>query len=680
MTPILCSTFTACSKNTHVIDEILVVDSKSIVTHEHSFSINFKMLLPCQSDIYVQIVEPSTGAFWIKENIIKLNDDQGTVNFLIDDKIAVNSVLSYNLKFWFKTDDGVFHEQTVYDFNTYYIDEHDTKLDFPVVTDISQTITNTHIFKFTIQFDKEPTDTEISLSLLNDASGKLSLEQDVVPVQHTGSFPTIDVYIDLDISVFQTEVFCFSLDITFINSYGCEQKNHFYGLTAKFSKQLTDQIPDDYYDIEEKSNKVILKGLKSGVNKLEAGNYREMVIPNNVTDIQTEAFTDKNWCKNIHLLDIPSSVKTINRGAFNGLINLTEIDLSEYSDKPSWSSTKNLFDAKNFQTVGGYVWANNLDDLASFETDVHNWGLPELWQPFNDDMVSKSGDFSLTNKGTVLNGINMSPDTLERWKHIKVIKIPDTVERISINALDRLKKIPYEKPHAQNFENKYETRRLILNDKLENIPEHLFMSLGISGPILTYCDKLTTFPWGCFSDAASYGSPALLDVEVEPMYFILSDSFNIEDIDDYCFNMTPLANKDLIFPPSVKNIGSFAFQGHRFETITFTHNIETVKPWAFANTYAYPSEPTIKEIDLSGYKVVLNPGAEQADWTYIPMWMADETYMFDHSCIDDGQTHYVYFSNKLFIEANSKEGGFDKWFSTFLTKHAIPSSWQYQIK
>lgn len=678
--PAVLLPLSACSKNNHVVDDIVVVENKSIITYEHSFAINFEFLIDCQQEVLVQITSPSVQAFWIKQNIIQLNKRRGTVEFQIDDSISVNSLFSYNLKFWFRTPSGEYHSETLFGFNTYFLDEHESELDFPYVEANTQTVVNKHKFQYKVIFEKEPTSKHIHIQLNNDPSNKISLETDVVDVQSELGFFFINVNVDLDMSVFLTSTYCFSIDIEFVNSYGREQRNHFYGWTAEFQKEWTDEIPNDYFNIVYSSNdEIILKGLKDKINKLESGAYSKLLIPPGVTKIDPSAFTDKEWFKNIRFLHIPKSVKSIGGLAFSGLDNLNELDLIDYSLAPDWSETDNIFDKDNFKTVGGFVWTDQIQDLDSFNTKVHKWGLPQLWNAYNSDMVSSEENFTLTNEGTVLNGIPPTTESYEKWKHIKVIKIPESVERISINSLNPLKEIPFEK-NKENFDFQYETRRLILNKKLTNLPEHVFQNLGISGVILIYCDNLKLLPFAAFSDSVSYGSPALLDVENEPFNLMLSDSFNIENIEDFCFNMTPFANQNIVFPASVTSIGKFAFQGHQFQSITFTHYLSIIGNRAFSNIYAYPAAPTITSIDLSKYNVVLNPGADPVEWTYLPSWMETENHIFDGACVDDEQTHYVYMSQQLHDELSKKEGGFDKWFSNFLNKQSIPSSWKCQIK
>ena len=87
-------------------------------------------------------------------------------------------------------------------------------------------------------------------------------------------------------------------------------------------------------------------------------------------------------------------------------------------------------------------------------------------------------DFRLSSDRTILHGVN-TYDGGKRWKQIKVIKIPNTVKSISINAFKDLKEIPYEKPNTNDFTNKYETRRLILTNNIDKLPNYIFQNVYV---------------------------------------------------------------------------------------------------------------------------------------------------------------------------------------------------------
>ncbi|MCQ2956344.1 MAG: hypothetical protein MJ233_00240 [Mycoplasmoidaceae bacterium] len=96
----------------------------------------------------------------------------------------------------------------------------------------------------------------------------------------------ITIPLELDLSVFQQNVFAFDIGIEFTNSFGENQRQIFYGCTIKFTKTEFDSIPEEYFDISKETNgNVILYGLKDSVSELEAGAYNTLSVPEGVTHI-----------------------------------------------------------------------------------------------------------------------------------------------------------------------------------------------------------------------------------------------------------------------------------------------------------------------------------------------------------------------------------------------------------
>lgn len=679
-TPVLFLPITSCSEQQIIEDDIIVLN-KSIVTYEHTFQIEFELTFPSINEVYVQILDTQMQTLYLEQNIITLNKNKGIAKFIIDDSISQNAIFTFNLKFYYQDSDGQYHNKTVFGFNSYFLTEPIIDLDFPFMLENTDSIVNEHIFNYTVMFLNKPQSTDITVNLIGDETQLLSLSSNTYPIESEGDFYKISIPVNLSMSVFQTSVYSFGLNLEFINSYGYQQKTRLYGITSKFNKEWSRSIPADYFDIEyTQNNGAILKGIRADVNPLESGNYYSLDVPKEVTAIKTNAFTDKEWFKNIRSLYIPKTVETIGGRAFSGLTGVNEIDLTDYDDIPSWSQAKNLFDNQDFKVPGGFVWTNQIGDINTLNNDILGWGLPNLWEAYNADSVSSPGDFNMNSDHTILYGITQTAESYEKWKHIKVIKIPSTVKQISINAFENLVDHPLEQDQGTTSSYKYKTRRLILNNNLQTLPENAFMSAGIGGPIVVYCDNLSKIPSMCFQNLNNYGYPGLLDVEVEPTHLLLTDCFNIEMFDSYCFNMTPLVNYDFEFPLSTKLINDYAFQGHQFHTIKFSKNINEVGNRCFSNLASYPENKTLESIDLSAYDYIQNPRASESEQTYIPSWMSQQyDYCFEGACVEDG-THYIYVSKELWKEVQESEKGFDDWQSKFLERHGIPDNWKLAIK
>lgn len=671
ITPII--NLSSCKSKDESVPTI-TLSSTNFTVDQRQFTIPAYFNFVPQGEVHVELISVDSRIH-LENDTVVVEDGQANLNFVIDESVIGSQ--PFNVDLHFSCIDEQSQEQSlyIYDILIAYNGQEIIERDLVWLDSYYSFADGIHSVIFKCNFPQKPVSPTISVFINNKSSNLFKLgPEDHAECQIVNR--KIEIKLELDISVFKKTTYSFDMNMSFTNSYGKLQEESFPHCAFTYDMSKTGEVPLDYLDLQPiNASQYRLAGLKEGVSPLEGGKYSILNIPENVVEIDPNAFGkefDIAWFCNLKKIRIPATVKTIGERAFYGCNNLTEFDFSAYQDAiPPWAKTTNLFNSQTFNTVGGFVWAGKQNDLDVVKQNLVGWGLPSAWSPYNDDMVNSDSDFTIGgDKHDVIEGLN--EETKENFKHYKVIRIPDNVARINEKVFDYLKENPYESPSSTPEHPIYETRELILGYNFDNFSGGNFENGGFSGNILFYCTNLESIDSRAFSNMQNYGWPGIKNVTSKPIQLIFDDCFGLTGIGQYAFNYVPVENKILDLKQSIQSISSFAFQGNHIEQIIFHKNITSVGLDAFANVYFEPSTPRLKYIDLSCYnEKLIDP--ESQEETYIPEWFKKRDLAFAGSCVDNGTVHLY---PKAIDEIKKSTEGWDKWTKNFKDNHGIPQNWK----
>lgn len=94
------------------------------------------------------------------------------------------------------------------------------------------------------------------------------------------------------------------------------------------------------------SIKIPSKVTSIGENAFKHAQFETLVLPDGVSEISFEGLA---YCSNLKKLYIPANVKKINRGAFEGCNNLTDI---------YYAGSESMWDSINVDATGNEVLSN----------------------------------------------------------------------------------------------------------------------------------------------------------------------------------------------------------------------------------------------------------------------------------------------------------------------------------
>lgn len=630
------------------------------------------------SDVYVEIENAPANTISLEQNLFHVSTRNINLHIKLDDSVTSDSYINFNLAFWIKNTKGKQGVFRLYDFVYYYqiIDpEVDDLISVPQTTSTS---VNKHFFMYDLYFDQIPDSETVKVEILDDTSSKLKLRQQEFPIE-IGTGIKSRIILDLDIGIYQNQAFPFNLKFTFTNSKHKQQQTTLYGFVGFFIKKQVDEIPDEYFLLSKIANKksndgedqYALKGIKEGVDPRDLVSYTKLVIPDNVVTIDQDAFENHDMFPNIIGLTIPNSVEDIGAGAFGGLDNINEIDLSSYEELPQWATEGDKRDifSTNMTFQFGFVWTSSNLNISEM---LWEKGLPNHWNDYSAECVTGKDFYTFNDEGTEITGI--SEDGLDRLEEIKVIKIPDNVKHIAPDVFVPMKTRPFVGEEGP------ETRLLFLNGNLETLSRNTFKNVGISGPIIIKSPYISTLPESAFEDCSVYDDPLITGVKEDSnksIYFIQCNNLTL--ISNYAFSMTKASNDELSLPHNIKQIGDLAFESCSYKTITIPQSVSQIGTYAFADIYSESPKKRLSKIDLSDYDEILNPEEEESQQTYIPSWLvATDSFTFLNACADTG---VVILSNEIKQEVEDNNENWNDWVKKIKKNHGIPMNndkWKFE--
>lgn len=662
----------SCQKQPETITRVFF-DSNQSVTKNHSTQFIGKTENLEASEVEVSMVNPSSPLVVFDDGFVDVVDDKFTLDFNIDEGVEDNTDFSFDLVIRYTDISGKEKQERFNDFHIFYIAGIDYKEDRVLIEKRMVERVNSHVFNFQVNFTKIPT-SDVEISLEDEKTGLLNLTTNIFHPE--GELPpSFIVPIELNIGIFETQAIPFNLKLSFTNSYGLDQTIIFTSCVASYRDGHPEEIPEEYYDVvHEQTNegeKYTIKGIKPGVNPLEVNRYVKMVIPNYVTDIDSEAFTNESWFSSVGKIIIPRSVKNIGLNAFSGLKNITEVDVSSCQDYiPDWMtkcSTEQIkiFNSEKFDD--GYIWSNKIADTDEYTQMFINMGLKSKWKAFNTSTIMPHKFFQLSDDRTEIVGFDEK--NIDALKDYQVITIPASVTRINEDAFKELSMHPFEKQTANGIERW--TRRVIINKNVVELPFGCFADCGIGGTIMIYAEHMTYIAESAFENCCNY-DVSVGETNKEPISIDLVNANDLTLIEPFAFNKAYIKQDRLVMPNNMKSIGAFAFSTNRFKSILFSGHETSIGERAFSDTYSYPQGKTINEIDLSNF---VYPIPDKEKETFIPDWFTKYDFAFEGAAASEG---VVILSKKIHDEIG--ESKLSDWEKNFKQYHALPSDWTFSYK
>lgn len=646
----------------------IYLESPTYTTKEHEFSIPAYFNFTPTGEVSFEL-KNSDENIALKSNKATVVQNKIDLFFIIDEKIQDSKVFSFDIQFTYIKDNETL-TFSIYNVAINFEPEEIIDRDNLWLESYLSSSVNSHVFKFICFLPRMPVSDEISVSLTHKSSNLFELINDKCKIIEDNPYPYIEVEVQLSMLVFDRASYYFDMNLSFINSHDKAQDTIFKNCVIQYDRDITEEIPADYFDlepVEESEGKYVLHGLKNNIPVVEAGKYRVLQIPSDVIAIDDHAFYDAEWLKGIRTLVITNSVETIGEDAFIGLKNIYEMNLKDYlgHDEPQWYKDEiNLFANEEMTYKYGYMWIPssfaNVKDSTSFNLPP-DWEVADETKVADEDMFTFSGD-----NQDILSGINTG--RLDDLVSRKIIRIPDRVKTISNGALNLLQKRIYWNKDLE----RYETRRILLPRSLETVSASEFRFAGIAGPIFVLSQNLPSIPESLFEYCTDYSYPPTKNVYIEDSRLVVVDCNQLISYENKSFNHVNLVGKFELSVP-IKSIGDFAFLDNNLTEIVFNDNCDSVGYEAFASTSYYPPISNLTLIDLSKYTTIKNPG--EGTPTYQPEWFSVANLAFLGACDKNGGK--IILSNEIWNEdAVSKDR--EKWEKEFREKHSIPDSWEFE--
>lgn len=709
------STITSCSYEKTKFK----LSTKSVIAEDYRCSIDLLFSNSNVKTVHLSIVNCSSDKIKLLQSDFSQKNGVAHIVFAIDYSVQESCCFDFDLDMSYKDPAGARQVEHFTGIQVLKVMPTPSDTDRVECETLNVTVTNEHIANFRFAFFKAP-QSKVSVQLLDDQSEQLYLTENEFEAQKHPD-PAYNVWyvtvpVHLQMYNYLWSFYPFKLSLTFTNSYHKQQTNEFMN-TYHLIWDRTETVPEDYYEIDANG---VLSGIKPTVSPLLAGHFRTLDIPDNVTEITQNAFTDDNWLKNIRKIVIPNSVKKIGEHAFNGCDNLFELDLSSYEGEiPTWLKNNiQIVDTENLSLPIGYFWYGGMED------DDHNLAGWLKGKGFTDDWVSSCSakctpaDFFSyeDSKKTIIDGI--SEDYSDYVWYYSVIRIPEQVTTIKSNAFDYIRDIPYFKDGRVD---QPQTRRLILNRKLADVAQHSFNYTGIAGSIYIPCTTTKPFNEGVFDECNSFSptSPFFFmdELYTEPLEFVFDACNNMEELPKNFAKHTQLnppieykenpviymphnlktigdmafwlagfngtiklpntietigsqafapdtLNGDLVIPNTCKTIGFGAFSMHNFQNLTIPSSVETINNEAFGCQSSPISTESphhsLKTIDISDYK-------EMPKWLDSEENQATNKNIFLNGCADQG---VVYVSIEVWNDTNLRAK-----VKAALETNGVPSGW-----
>ncbi|XQP55033.1 MAG: leucine-rich repeat protein [Mycoplasmoidaceae bacterium] len=687
--PLFIGTFSACSSEQHEIkNHNIEIKNRDVATYENTFEIYGSTTQIYCETMEVKIEGLDSPLLALDSEIVSIQNDQFVLKFTVDGSVQENKSFNFDLNFTYSERDQTI-TQKLDNFNVYFFYEEEDTDRVSIATRYIEQV-DKHEFDFQFYFSNKPTSNKISVSLVNEDTGLIYLMDDKFRVSYEEPY-NIVVPVFLNLSTFETQTFNFSLILNFINSYGKEQEVKFINCVVSYVDGEGETVPEDWLNIVEvpsNNNGVdyILTGLSDAAHPIKFQSYSQLVIPDYVTSVSKNAFTNTSKInfKNINRLVIPNSVTKIEEGAFEGLTQLIEIDISSYTSFPSWLSYNSdpehiikIFGDLFWQS--GYLWIGNdriYDDKEKYLNDFKTIGVADKWAAFLNNDVIPFENYEMSEDKTTL--IKIKDDAVENLENYKVVRLPPEIKSIQNDAFNELAKHPY---INKQLNDQKETRRLIFNKNIVDLPNNCFKKSGIGGPIVFITPHLANIPESAFEECSHYEGFYEDEIVVETPSVIFASCYDLTSIGDYAFHLVPItilnSTDTFTIPDYVTSLSDFCFYGSKFKKIVFPNNdLYAVGNYAFADGYTWPQSPSIEEIDLKAYDEIVNPEEKVEDQTYIPDWFKADDHIFEGNVVDNG-TIILSFNISSELFRREQEGELDRaeWEKSFKLRHGLKESW-----
>lgn len=683
---------TSC-KSDHDGFDININEYQQIV-NESNLLIPFNVDGDSCSSVDVEITNANTDKINISSETIQLENNHGSVSINIDSELIDGFHVHFDLIFRTENKKGESIFKTIYDLNFVYItDPHPEEQDIVIPTKTKDTEINLHTFTYKINFLVPPKSNKIKVELLNDYSGLLHLKESEIQVQQSYDEIFIEIPISLDFSVFSSFIMYFGLTLDFTNSYGSRQVYSHNGFILDFKKTSKEfePIPEEYFNLEKTGDDVILHGFNENIRSEDLVSYDIVQIPEDVTKIDgklisSDSLNNLDWSSSIKKIVFGGKEKEICEDFFAQFQNILEIDFCKYGNQiPNWLEFEtHLFDSTSMFNKYGYIWIDDAADNIAIIQQFIKCGLADKWETMNIGKVTGETFFNINNEKHI---IGISDEGKNILQNIKLVRIPHEVTEIEPDALNDIKITPYLNPKT----NQLETRRLMLDGEISSLlglsSYGIFQNIGISGPIIINCPKITSIGQCTFADITHYNIQKYYEVIAEPTtFFSVVSLANLTEIDKYAFAYSLLSDWDgnMLAAEHLTRIDEFAFESHRFTSIKLSKTITDVGQFAFANSYYEPTTPSLTSIDLSQFNKIVNP--EEVDpklITHVPIWMSEQRNLFDGACCQTGTLKLSKVIKEEVDEKHDKwEDEFlewDKWILRLKGKLAIPANWSVEL-
>lgn len=652
----------SCQKHNDVSTDPILDIPECTTTHQIAIPTSF----PAQptSDLEAELIgEHIPEELEMASSTFPIVDKKTTILINIDESLRVTKNFNYSISISYTDNQG---QTQRYEFNncasTFVYSDPEKEEDELLPSSVVVQRKNNHDFDFKIRYNPKktgftPTAGQPFQLTMEGCGDELSFLGSSDP--HSITCPlSIDRYtniyyvnfiVHLNMSISSTDNYSFNLKLNFTNSFEKQQDVTINNLIVSFICERNKIVPDEYFTFKADPTDEtcgILTGLSDEAPASEHGEYNILQIPEKasipdgqggvktvtVTSIDENAFNKEveiegeyyQWFSNISKVIFNSKIEKVAEDAFDGCTNLYYIDISAYKPGQSLENPLPKWIPEGEQTIApfsktiyksGYFIVHQFGNKSkdkqykslvadrlvniSLNTETNK----TLYLVCDQSQISNESFFELDDTGTRILGIR---DNVERsdLEACKIIQIPEYITSLGDFALTPFGKVPY-----KNYDDEYETRRIIFSPYITEIGVH--HNVGLGGPIILNMPELTEIPNNAFQDVNSYAWSVTDPVQSEKPYILFINSDSLHTINngafiDVPFDLQNYASQDIIFPTSLTYFGAYAFRGNKFSSITFpAYDQEDplfIGTKAFAQADAEKGNGKLKEIHFEALK------------------------------------------------------------------------------